>query len=98
MKRTKNSRRMHMIFIVQSGIVEVCVYNNEFTVREQGGWQVPRGTLHFFYHRSLLSFIFPNMGGSVVDLSRHLSLPPTYALVVTYSIPYFSCLCTTAVA
>jgi hypothetical protein len=50
MKRTKNSRYMHMIFNVQSGTVEVRVHENEFTVHKQGVWQVPRGTLHFFHH------------------------------------------------
>ncbi|KAI4948342.1 hypothetical protein J4E91_005763 [Alternaria rosae] len=42
MKRTKNSRYMHMIFNVQSGTVEVRVHENEFTVHKQGVWQVPR--------------------------------------------------------
>jgi hypothetical protein len=43
MKRTKNSRYMHMIFNVQSGVVEVRVHENEFVVRRMGIWQVPRG-------------------------------------------------------
>lgn len=43
MKRTKNSRYMHMVFNVQSGTVEVRVHENEFTVHKQGIWQVPRG-------------------------------------------------------
>ncbi|EAT90894.2 hypothetical protein SNOG_01245 [Parastagonospora nodorum SN15] len=47
MKRTKNSRKMHMIFNVQSGTVEVKVHENEFTVHRGGVWQVPRGMLHF---------------------------------------------------
>jgi hypothetical protein len=45
MKRTKNSRYMHMVFNVQSGTVEVRMHENEFTVHKQGVWQVPRGTL-----------------------------------------------------
>lgn len=43
MKRSKNSRRMHMVFNVQSGAVEVKVHENEFTVHKGGIWQVPRG-------------------------------------------------------
>jgi len=46
MKRTKNSRKMHMIFTVQSGTVEVKVHENEFTVHRGGVWQVPRGMLN----------------------------------------------------
>jgi hypothetical protein len=45
MKRTKNSRKMHMVFNVQSGVVEVRVHENEFTVHRGGIWQVPRGEL-----------------------------------------------------
>jgi len=48
MKRTKNSRIMHMLFNVQYGTVEVKVHENEFTVHKGGIWQVPRGTLLFF--------------------------------------------------
>lgn len=44
MKRTKNSRFMHMVFNVQSGTVEVRVHENEFTIHKHGIWQVPRGT------------------------------------------------------
>lgn len=43
MKRTKNSRVMHMVWTVQSGTVEVKVHENEFTVHKGGVWQVPRG-------------------------------------------------------
>ncbi|KAH6431303.1 hypothetical protein HBI14_031720 [Parastagonospora nodorum] len=46
MKRTKNSRKMHMIFNVQSGTVEVKVHENEFTVHRGGVWQVPRGNTY----------------------------------------------------
>ncbi|KAH7554957.1 hypothetical protein BM1_07618 [Bipolaris maydis] len=42
MKRTKNSRFMHMVFNVQSGTVEVRVHENEFTIHKHGIWQVPR--------------------------------------------------------
>lgn len=59
MKRTKNSRKMHMVFNVQSGTVEVKVHENEFTVHKGGIWQVPRGTLHlFFFHSRFMSFTF----------------------------------------
>lgn len=55
MKRTKNSRSMHMLFNVQYGTVEVKVHENEFTVHKGGIWQVPRGMSHF----SSSSFHFP---------------------------------------
>ncbi len=48
MKRTKNSRKMHMVFNVQSGTVEVKVHENEFTVHRRGIWQVPRGESNLF--------------------------------------------------
>lgn len=50
MKRSKNSRKMHMVFNVQSGALEVKVHENEFTVHKGGIWQVPRGKLctHLF--------------------------------------------------
>ena len=64
MKRTKNSRYMHMIFNVQSGTVEVRVHENEFTVHKQGVWQVPRGT--FFLIIILCHFsTFSKMHGSM---------------------------------
>ncbi|EMD59222.1 hypothetical protein COCSADRAFT_41092 [Bipolaris sorokiniana ND90Pr] len=46
MKRTKNSRFMHMVFNVQSGTVEVRVHENEFTIHKHGIWQVPRGNTY----------------------------------------------------
>ncbi|KAL6154506.1 mitotic fidelity of chromosome transmission- protein [Exserohilum turcicum] len=46
MKRTKNSRFMHMVFNVQSGTVEVRVHENEFTIHKNGIWQVPRGNTY----------------------------------------------------
>ncbi|PVI08643.1 hypothetical protein DM02DRAFT_8212 [Periconia macrospinosa] len=56
MKRTKNSRRMHMVFHVQSGTVEVKVHENMFTVHRGGVWHVPRGKFDFFSHPFLLFF------------------------------------------
>jgi centromere protein C len=67
MKRTKNSRKMHMVFNVQSGVVEVRVHENEFTVHRGGIWQVPRGesfrllrvslsvSSHIFFRHSVIS-------------------------------------------
>ena len=49
LKRTKNSRRMHMVFHVTSGAVEVKVHDNEFTVHKGGVWQVPRGECPRFF-------------------------------------------------
>jgi hypothetical protein len=49
MKRSKNSRKMHMVFNVQSGTVEVRLHENEFTVHKGGIWQVPRGKSYTFF-------------------------------------------------
>ncbi|KAF2855102.1 hypothetical protein T440DRAFT_486111 [Plenodomus tracheiphilus IPT5] len=46
MKRTKNSRMMHMLFNVQYGTVEVKMHVNEFTLHKGGIWQVPRGNTY----------------------------------------------------
>ncbi|KAF3002901.1 hypothetical protein E8E13_001849 [Curvularia kusanoi] len=46
MKRSKNSRRMHMVFHVLSGALEVKVHENEFAVHKGGIWQVPRGNTY----------------------------------------------------
>lgn len=83
MKRTKNSRFMHMVFNVQSGTVEVRMHENEFTVHKQGIWQVPRGTL--------LSFL-PHCPS--ISSSPHALSPVTSISVF----PRFPRLCTTAVA
>ncbi|KAF2640777.1 hypothetical protein P280DRAFT_507384 [Massarina eburnea CBS 473.64] len=42
MKRTKNSRRMHMVFHVQSGAVEFKIHENVFILHRGGVCQVPR--------------------------------------------------------
>lgn len=42
-KRTKNTRRMHMVFHVTQGAVEATVADNTFTIHKGGVWQVPRG-------------------------------------------------------
>ena len=44
-KRTKNSRKNHMVFWVFAGRVVVDVSGNEFSVGKGGMWQVPRGEL-----------------------------------------------------
>ncbi|PSN68382.1 hypothetical protein BS50DRAFT_587562 [Corynespora cassiicola Philippines] len=48
MKRTKNSRRMHMVFHVHAGAVEVKMHDNEFSVHKGGVFQVPRGEFQSF--------------------------------------------------
>jgi centromere protein C len=57
MKRSKNSRMMHMVFNVQSGTVEVKVHENEFIVHKGGIWQVPRGKSHHVSLSSVLRFL-----------------------------------------
>jgi centromere protein C len=42
-KRQKNSRKMHMVFHVVKGSVEVTVHQELFTIHKGGIWQVPRG-------------------------------------------------------
>ncbi|KAI1408149.1 Mif2/CENP-C like-domain-containing protein [Hypoxylon sp. FL1857] len=42
-KRTKNSRKMQMVFFVHTGSVEVTVANTEFRISKGGMWFVPRG-------------------------------------------------------
>jgi centromere protein C len=42
-KRSKNSRRMQMVFSITEGAAEVAVAENVFTVHKGGVWQVPRG-------------------------------------------------------
>ncbi len=64
MKRTKNARKMHMVFNVQSGTVEVKMHENEFTVHRRGIWQVPRG--EFF--QELEFCVRWCMSGDVVDV------------------------------
>jgi len=51
-KRPKNSRRMHILFFVATGAVEVQVHQNEFTIHRGGVFQVPRGEqIHFSLDR-----------------------------------------------
>ncbi|KAI1139548.1 Mif2/CENP-C like-domain-containing protein [Hypoxylon sp. FL0543] len=42
-KRTKNSRKMQMVFFVHTGSVEVTVAQTEFRISKGGMWFVPRG-------------------------------------------------------
>lgn len=55
-KRTKNSRKMQMVFFVHEGKVTVEVGDLKFGMTKGGVWQVPRGT---FNHPFTLSFSFP---------------------------------------
>lgn len=95
MKRTKNSRYMHMIFNVQSGTVEVRVHENEFVVHKQGVWQVPRGMLFFpFSHHVFRSFVM-GIDGSVGRFTIAI-LTLMHARCNSFPwihhIPYFPCL------
>ncbi|KAI1210660.1 Mif2/CENP-C like-domain-containing protein [Annulohypoxylon truncatum] len=49
-KRTKNSRKMQMVFFVHAGSVEVTVAQTEFRIGKGGMWFVPRGN-----HYSILN-------------------------------------------
>ncbi|KAJ1338260.1 centromere protein C [Microdochium nivale] len=45
-KRSKNSRKMQMVFFVHRGTVDVIVATNEFTITEGGQFFVPRGNYY----------------------------------------------------
>jgi centromere protein C len=85
-KRTKNSRRMHMSFHVTKGAVEVNVNNNLFTVHKGGVWQVPRGEFlpfsslfsALFFHSSLCFFICTTAVALCLSLARHLMARYTF--------------------
>lgn len=47
-KKTKNSRRVHMVFFVHLGKVEVEVADCRFSITKGGVWQVPRGKVFSF--------------------------------------------------
>ncbi|KAJ5038937.1 uncharacterized protein L3040_006612 [Drepanopeziza brunnea f. sp. 'multigermtubi'] len=46
MKKSKNSRKMQMVFFVFSGRVQVTVNDNIFSIGKGGMWQVPRGNFY----------------------------------------------------
>lgn len=56
-KRTKNSGKMHLVFYIISGKVEVKIGENSFRVRKGAQFMVPRGMLFFF---QLLSSVVRN--------------------------------------
>ncbi|KXJ96864.1 Mif2/CENP-C like-domain-containing protein [Microdochium bolleyi] len=45
-KRSKNSRKMQMVFFVHKGVVDVIVATNEFRITEGGQFFVPRGNYY----------------------------------------------------
>jgi hypothetical protein len=82
LKRTKNSRRMHMVFHVTSGAVEVKVHDNEFTVHKGGVWQVPRGESPRFFggfcflcYRHFSSFASVHLFIFTRTFTSHRTLP-----------------------
>lgn len=56
-KKTKNSRRNHMVFWVFSGRVIADVSGNEFSLGRGGMWQVPRGISFLFVVKFTQSLI-----------------------------------------
>ncbi|KAH9217183.1 kinetochore CENP-C fungal-like protein [Leptodontidium sp. 2 PMI_412] len=46
MKKSKNSRKMQMVFFVFYGRVQVTVNDNVFSIGKGGMWQVPRGNFY----------------------------------------------------
>ncbi|KAF2423177.1 hypothetical protein EJ08DRAFT_652876 [Tothia fuscella] len=49
-KRSKNSRRMNMVFFVHEGKVAVTVGDTEFGISKGGIWHVPRGNFYNIYN------------------------------------------------
>lgn len=45
-KKLRNSKRMHMVFFVHQGRVDVRVEDTEFSIGKGGLWQVPRGNMY----------------------------------------------------
>jgi centromere protein C len=46
-KRPKNTRKMHMLFFVFCGKVQVTVASETFTISKGGVWQVPQGMFNW---------------------------------------------------
>lgn len=46
-KKPKNSKKMHMVFFVYRGRVQVDISGVQFSVGKGGVFQVPRGMFHF---------------------------------------------------
>ncbi|KAI1084796.1 hypothetical protein F5B20DRAFT_523236 [Whalleya microplaca] len=53
-KRTKNTRKMELVFFMHSGKVEVTVASRTFEIREGGVRLVPRGRISIHYRGQLL--------------------------------------------
>jgi hypothetical protein len=74
LKRTKNSRRMHMVFHVTSGAVEVKVHDSEFTVHKGGVWQVPRGEfMRFLFQLAFFPSLPSHLFIFIICLSSRVS-------------------------
>lgn len=46
-KKPKNSKKMHMVFFVYRGRVQVDISGVQFSVGKGGVFQVPRGAFHY---------------------------------------------------
>ncbi|KAI9670152.1 MAG: hypothetical protein M1817_004489 [Caeruleum heppii] len=51
-KKTKNSRKMQMVFFVHAGRVKVEVADTKFGIATGGMWQVPRGNVYSIFNES----------------------------------------------
>jgi len=99
MKRTKNARRMHMCFHVQSGVVQVKVHENQFLVHRGGVWQVPRGKCSLSYGHSLAFYTCIGDFPYKRSMSRFLCalFHPHSSKPIVQPAPKVSLVCTTAV-
>jgi centromere protein C len=76
-KKTKNSRRMQMVFFVFYGRVNVTVNGNAFRIGKGGMWQVPRGRVPVFRHG--LCFLTSFQGISIASKMTMTSLPEYFS-------------------
>lgn len=65
-KRTKNSRKMQMVFFVHSGSVDVRVAETDFRIGKGGMWFVPRGKFCYFVNH-VYDYTVPEMGNKQED-------------------------------
>lgn len=71
-KRSKNSRKMHMVFCVLTGKVNATVGETVFSISKGGVWMVPRGKQSF---RLVLTTYFASVIRSFPSVSSPPSLP-----------------------
>jgi hypothetical protein len=76
-KQVKNSGRMHLVFFVQYGKLEVTVHESAFVVSTGGVWQVPSGKFELFpsFRACPFAFIFSPKLLHARSPGRRLAVP-----------------------